>query len=150
MIRQMDRLLFFQGRVGNTAQHRSLCELVPLPSTLRKALPRDRCHSNRSQMLCSHLCLQSTCFVEFCRMRSQPAIHGFRSRFHEPKTSKLHAEMLLHGQIHPNSLDSSPWPTFELHRLLSRSMVLRANPTHPENCAHALRYFLHISLATIP
>ena len=43
-----------------------------------------------------------------------------------------------------------PWPTFEQQRLLSRSMVPRANPTHPKNPTHTLRGLLRTSLATIP
>ena len=131
IIRQMDRLIVFQGQVGNAAQHRSLCELLPLPSTLKKALPRDRCFESKANILQPSV-PSFEVFCQICRMRSQPAIHGSKSGFRESETSQQHADMPWPRWFHTNSADWSTWLTFKLHRLLSRSMVPKAKFNAPK------------------
>ena len=86
--------------------------------------------------MCHHL----ACLVTFSRMRSQPAIHGFRSGFYERKTSHAHQEMLWHPWFHPKTVDRSVWhaSTF-LQLYLRHSSMPRASPMHPKHRTHTTR-----------
>ncbi len=75
-------------------------------------------------------------------MRSQPAIHCFRSGLHEPGTSHPHAKMHWHRWFHPNTLDRSALACFHVPAIaLAIHITPGPKPMFRKNRTHSIQRF---------
>ncbi len=87
------------------------------------------------------LCLHFACLLAFSWMRSKPAIHRFRSGFHEPKTSHAHGKMLWHRWFYPNTVDRTVWHAFIKFHVLAIALAMQYSRV--ESHAHRTSYTCH-------
>jgi hypothetical protein len=67
-------------------------------------------HLNVCCDLCYPCAFISHVWSPFHGCQSQPGIHRFRSRFHEPKPSHAHKQMLWRRWFHLDAVNTSVWP----------------------------------------